>query len=64
MTACWLCDQPIVAPVEVVGRCLAADTRVVHKACLTRLGELELAFEAADRDAGLGPHPREAPGRP
>lgn len=64
MTVCWLCDQPIVPPIEIIGRWMAGESRVVHKRCLVRLGELELEFQRADGDAGPGPFPREAPDRP
>lgn len=39
---CWLCDQPIVPPVEIVGRWYAGTSQLVHKECLVRLAELDL----------------------
>ena len=59
---CWLCDQPIQDPPEIVGRIIAGQSRVAHIECLRYAGEIELGLRAGD--AGPGPHPREAPGRP
>lgn len=53
---CWLCDQPVVPPIEIVGRWMANEARIVHKQCLLRLGELELDFERADGNADPSTH--------
>lgn len=54
---CWLCNQPVEDPPEIIGRWLAEGPRLVHKRCLQTLGELELDFQRADEGAAPGsPH--------
>ena len=47
---CWYCDQPIVPPVEIVGRWLAGTSQLVHKRCLQFLGEAELELAGPELD--------------
>ena len=59
---CWYCDQPIVPPVEIVGRWLAGTSQLVHKRCLQVLGELDLDLRWGE--AGPELDGRQVPGRP
>lgn len=45
MTLCWLCDQPITDPPEIIGQFTVRQTRVVHRRCAQSLGELELNLQ-------------------
>ena len=48
---CWYCDREIVAPVEIIGRWLAGTSRIVHKACIVALLDLEAEFQQPDGEA-------------
>ena len=45
MTACWLCEQPISDPPEIIGHWHASRGRVAHRRCLRVLGEIELSLQ-------------------